>query len=90
MMNTVAPVWDGNETAGTGGGGLLACACLLCAHACTLYAGYCYAVGAIFRGVAFEYRFKLASKRVLGFIFIIGSLIAAESGHYAGRNATGY
>ena len=61
MMNTVAPVWDGNETwLVLGGAGLLAAFPL--AYAVILSAFYLplilMLVGLIFRGVAFEFRFK--------------------------------
>lgn len=61
MMNTVAPVWDGNETwLVLGGAGLLAAFPL--AYAVILSALYLplifMLVGLIFRGVAFEFRFK--------------------------------
>ena len=61
MMNTVAPVWDGNETwLVLGGAGLFAAFPL--AYAVILPALYLplmlMLVGLIFRGVAFEFRFK--------------------------------
>jgi cytochrome bd ubiquinol oxidase subunit II len=61
IMNTVAPVWDGNETwLVLGGAGLLAAFPL--AYAVVLTALYLplifMLVGLIFRGVAFEFRFK--------------------------------
>jgi cytochrome d ubiquinol oxidase subunit II len=61
IMNTVAPVWDGNETwLVLGGAGLLAAFPL--AYAIILSALYLplifMLVGLIFRGVAFEFRFK--------------------------------
>ena len=61
MMNTVAPVWDGNETwLVLGGAGLLAAFPL--AYAVVLSAFYLplilMLIGLIFRGVAFEFRFK--------------------------------
>ena len=61
MMNTVAPFWDGNETwLVLGGGGLLAAFPL--AYAVILPALYLPLImmllGLIFRGVAFEFRFK--------------------------------
>ncbi len=61
MMNTVAPVWDGNETwLVLGGAGLLAAFPL--AYAVVLSAFYMPLIlmllGLIFRGVAFEFRFK--------------------------------
>ncbi len=61
MMNTVAPVWDGNETwLVLGGAGLMAAFPL--AYSIVLTALYLplvlMLVGLIFRGVAFEFRFK--------------------------------
>lgn len=61
MMNTVAPVWDGKETwLVLGGAGLLAAFPL--AYAVILSALYLplifMLIGLIFRGVAFEFRFK--------------------------------
>ncbi len=61
MMNTVAPVWDGNETWLVLGGAALFGAFPL-AYAVVLSALYLplifMLVGLIFRGVAFEFRFK--------------------------------
>ena len=61
MMNSVAPVWDGNETwLVLGGGGLLAVFPL--AYAIIMPALYApitaMLIGLILRGVAFEYRFR--------------------------------
>lgn len=61
MMNTVAPVWDGNETwLVLGGAGLMAAFPL--AYAVVLSAFYLPLIlmlmGLVFRGVAFEFRFK--------------------------------
>jgi cytochrome d ubiquinol oxidase subunit II len=61
MVNTVAPVWDGNETwLVLGGAGLLAAFPM--AYAAILSALYLPVVamlaGLIWRGVAFEFRFK--------------------------------
>jgi cytochrome d ubiquinol oxidase subunit II len=61
MMNTVAPVWDGNETwLVLGGAGLLAAFPL--AYSVILSALYLplifMLIGLVFRGVAFEFRFK--------------------------------
>ena len=82
MMNTVAPVWDGNETwLVLGGAGLLAAFPM--AYAVILSA-LCLPLifmllGLIFRGVAFEFRFK-ADERHRPFwdhAFILGSASAA-------------
>ncbi|MCW8869420.1 MAG: cytochrome d ubiquinol oxidase subunit II, partial [Proteobacteria bacterium] len=61
MMNSVAPFWDGNETwLVLGGGGLFAAFPL--AYSIVLPALYLpfilMLIGLIFRGVAFEFRFK--------------------------------
>jgi len=81
MMNTVAPVWDGNETwLVLGGAGLLAAFPL--AYAVILTAFYLPLVlmllGLIFRGVAFEFRFKAddAHRHWWDKAFIGGSLVA--------------
>ncbi len=81
MMNTVAPVWDGNETWLVLGGAALFGAFPL-AYAVVLDALYLPLIlmllGLIFRGVAFEFRFKAkAAKRHLwDKAFIGGSLTA--------------
>src|SRR3982750_1166011 len=81
MMNTVAPVWDGNETwLVLGGAGLLAAFPL--AYAVILSAFYLplilMLIGLIFRGVAFEFRFKASDARRGWWdkAFIGGSLFA--------------
>src|SRR6516164_10308440 len=61
ITNTVAPVWDGNETwLVLGGGGLMAAFPL--AYAVLLPALYtpiiAMLIGLIFRGVAFEFRWR--------------------------------
>ena len=82
-MNSVAPVWDGNETwLVLGGGGLLAVFPL--AYAIILTALYVPVVamllGLILRGVAFEFRFKSENnKGVWDAAFFGGSLVAALS-----------
>jgi cytochrome d ubiquinol oxidase subunit II len=65
MMNTVAPVWDGNETwLILGGGGLFAAFPL--AYAILMTALYppiiAMLLALIFRGVAFEFRWRAASR----------------------------
>jgi cytochrome d ubiquinol oxidase subunit II len=81
MMNTVAPVWDGNETwLVLGGAGLLAA--FPVAYSVVLSALYLpiilMLVGLIFRGVAFEFRFKASDKRRHWWdkAFICGSVLA--------------
>jgi cytochrome d ubiquinol oxidase subunit II len=83
MMNSVAPVWDGNETwLVLGGGGLFAAFPL--AYALILPALYAPVVAMlmalIFRGVAFEFRWRTERWRgVWDIAFIVGSGIAALS-----------
>ncbi|WP_425916919.1 cytochrome d ubiquinol oxidase subunit II [Pseudomonas sp. GWSMS-1] len=81
MMNTVAPVWDGNETWLVLGGAALFGAFPL-AYAVVLNALYLPLIfmllGLIFRGVAFEFRFKAkAAKRHLWDKAFIGGSLAA-------------
>ncbi len=81
MMNTAAPIWDGNETwLVLGGAGLLAA--FPKAYALILSSLYLpvllMLVALVFRGVAFEFRFKAhRSKFVWGAAFALGSLCAA-------------
>ncbi|MGH8773226.1 MAG: cytochrome d ubiquinol oxidase subunit II, partial [Burkholderiales bacterium] len=79
-MNSVAPIWDGNETWLVLGGTALFAAFPI-AYAIILPALYLPLIGMllalVFRGVAFEFRFKAASKRYLWNIaFFGGSLVA--------------
>ena len=80
-MNSVAPVWDGNETwLVMGGGGLLAAFPL--AYAMILPATYPLVIamllGLVFRGVAFEFRWRdAAHQRAWDAAFTLGSLLAA-------------
>ncbi len=79
-MNSIAPVWDGNETwLVLGGGGLLAAFPL--AYAIVLPALYAPLIamllGLIFRGVAFEFRWRdAAHRRWWDAGFFTGSLVA--------------
>ncbi len=83
MVNSIAPMWDGNETwLVLGGGGLFALFPL--AYATIMPALYPIIIGMllalIFRGVAFEFRFRAASR--LGRFgwdasFFLGSTMAA-------------
>jgi cytochrome bd ubiquinol oxidase subunit II len=81
MMNSVAPVWDGNETwLVLGGGGLLAVFPL--AYATVLPALYAPLIamllGLILRGVAFEFRWRTKRGQFLwDWAFAGGSTIAA-------------
>jgi len=66
-MNSVAPVWDGNETwLVLGGGGLMAAFPLAYAVVMpALYAPFIAMILAlVFRGVAFEYRWRLCGRLV--------------------------
>ena len=81
MMNTVAPVWDGNETwLVLGGAGLFGAFPL--AYSVVLSALYLPLIfmllGLIFRGVAFEFRFKAkdSKQHIWDKAFIGGSLTA--------------
>jgi cytochrome d ubiquinol oxidase subunit II len=65
MMKSIAPFWDGNETwLVLGGGGLFAAFPL--AYAVIMPALYVPVIimllGLVFRGVAFEFRFKSSGK----------------------------
>jgi len=82
MMNSVAPFWDGNETWLVLGGGVLMAAFPL-AFSIILPAFYIPVIvmllGLIFRGVAFEFRFKSHSKherRIWDYSFHFGSVVA--------------
>src|ERR1700759_4627934 len=81
IMNSVAPVWDGNETwLVLGGGGMMAAFPL--AYSVLMPALYtpiiAMLIGLIFRGVAFEFRWRTQSKRNRwDFAFAGGSWVAA-------------
>lgn len=80
MMNSVVPFWDGNETwLVLGGGGLLSAFPL--AYSIIMPAFYApiilMLIGLIFRGVAFEFRFKAVNTVYWDYVFHFGSLIAA-------------
>ena len=81
MMNTVAPVWDGNETWLVLGGAALFGAFPL-AYSVVLSALYLplmlMLIGLIFRGVAFEFRFKARAetRHIWDKAFIGGSVAA--------------
>ncbi|SFD22689.1 cytochrome d ubiquinol oxidase subunit II [Massilia yuzhufengensis] len=82
MMHTVAPVWDGNETwLVLGGTGLLAA--FPVAYAIILSGLYLplvfMLIGLVFRGVAFEFRFKAreGERHLWDQAFIGGSVVAA-------------
>ncbi len=83
MVNTVAPIWDGNETwLVLGGGGLFAMFPL--AYAVVMPAFYPTIIGMllalVFRGVAFEFRFRAVTPRGKLWwdrAFMLGSGVAA-------------
>ena len=82
MMSSVAPVWDGNETwLILGGAGLLAAFPMVYAvFLPALYIGvFLLLAGLIFRGVAFEFRFKAdaTSRHWWDRAFFGGSTVAA-------------
>ncbi len=80
MMNSIAPFWDGNETwLILGGGGLFAAFPL--AYSVMMPALYIPVIvmllGLIFRGVAFEFRFKATRNhvKIWDYAFHFGSLV---------------
>ncbi|MEO9896793.1 MAG: cytochrome d ubiquinol oxidase subunit II [Paracoccaceae bacterium] len=81
MMNSVAPVWDGNETwLVLGGGGLFAVFPL--AYAIIMPALYMpitiMLLALVFRGVSFEYRWRTVRwKGFWNYAFFGGSIVAA-------------
>ncbi len=83
MVNTIAPVWDGNETwLVLGGGGLFAVFPL--AYSIIMPALYptiiAMLLALVFRGVAFEFRFRARTRfgrAAWDFSFFGGSLVAA-------------
>ena len=82
IMNSIAPFWDGNETwLVLGGGGLFVA--FPVAYSILLPAFYLpimlMLMGLIFRGVAFEFRFKAGKKdqKLWDVAFHAGSLLAA-------------
>jgi cytochrome d ubiquinol oxidase subunit II len=104
MMNSVAPIWDFNETwLVLGGAGLFAAFPL--AYSIVLPALYlpllAMLIALIFRGVAFEFRFKANKSRFLwNLAFNLGSLVATfvqgaalgafiQGFHVEGRNFAG-
>ena len=80
-MNSIAPVWDGNETwLVLGGGGLMAAFPL--AYAIVMSALYAPLIAMllalVFRGVAFEFRWRdPAHRHIWDFAFTAGSFVAA-------------
>lgn len=80
-MRSIAHVWDGNETWLVFGGVILfgAFPAAYASIASTFYLPIMLMlIGLIFRGVAFEYRFKSdTSKRYWNMAFAVGSSLAA-------------
>ncbi|MBV62484.1 MAG: cytochrome d ubiquinol oxidase subunit II [Nevskiales bacterium] len=80
MMNSLAPIWDGNETWLVLGGAVLfgafpkAFAILTSAFYLPIML---MLIALVFRGVAFEYRFKFEDRRWWNLAFFAGSLLAA-------------
>ena len=94
-MNSIAPVWDGNETwLVLGGGGLMAAFPL--AYAIILPALYAPLIamllGLVFRGVAFEYRWRDPGHRKYWDCGFFRRLAGRDlrAGHHAGRPAPGH
>jgi len=81
MMNTAAPIWDGNETwLVLGGAGLMTA--FPKAYAVLLSGVYLpvllLVMALVFRGVAFEFRFKAHRSRAIWSVsFALGSLLAS-------------
>ena len=80
MMNSIAPVWDGNETWLVMGGTLLFAAFPV-VYAVVLPALYVpltiMLFALVFRGVAFEFRFRARRRKVWDWAFALGSGVAA-------------
>jgi cytochrome d ubiquinol oxidase subunit II len=95
MMNSVAPIWDGNETWLVLGGTALLAAFPV-AYATILPALYLpvllMLIALIFRGVAFEFRFKTQRHRAIwSWSFHLGSLLATfAQGIILGSFITGF
>src|SRR5207253_6760447 len=79
MMNSVAPIWDGNET-WLVMGGLALLAAFPLAFAIIMPAVYFpilfMLVGLVFRGVAFEFRHMSRHRRMWDRSFHLGSVVA--------------
>ncbi len=80
LMNSVAPVWDANQTWLVFGGGAVFVAFPL-AYGILFSALYIplltFIFGLIFRGVAFEFRVNAGRKGGWNYAFLYGSLVAA-------------
>jgi len=78
-MNSVAPVWDGNETwLVLGGGGLMAA--FPVAYSVVMTALYAPLIAMllalVFRGIAFEFRWRASRKSLWDWAFAGGSMLA--------------
>ncbi len=82
LMDSIAPVWDANQTWLVFGGGALFVAFPL-VYAVLFSALYIplltFVFGLIFRGVAFEFRANATRKRLWNRAFFIGSLVAVTA-----------
>lgn len=80
MMASVVPVWDGNQTWLVGGGAGLLTAFPKALHLLgpALYLPLLVMlIALVFRGVAFEFRFKARDPRLWSLAFVAGSAVAA-------------
>jgi cytochrome d ubiquinol oxidase subunit II len=79
MMNSIAPIWDGNETWLILGGGAIMAA-FPKGYPALLPAFYIPIIlmilSLVFRGVAFEFRFKAERKYIWNAAFCLGSIMA--------------
>jgi cytochrome d ubiquinol oxidase subunit II len=82
MMNSIAPVWDGNETWLVLGGAVLLAA-FPAAYSILLPAWYlpliAFLFALVFRGVAFEFRASARNKAPWGTAFSAGSIVATAA-----------
>lgn len=80
LMDSIAPVWDANQTWLVFGGGALLVAFPI-VYGVLLSALYIplltFIFGLIFRGVTFEFRAHSSRKKVWNYAFFLGSLVAA-------------
>jgi len=81
MMNSIAPFWDGNETwlVLSGGGSFAAFPVAYAVLMPALYMPVIFMfLGLVFRGVAFEFRFKAEKSRpIWDYAFHYGAIVAA-------------
>ena len=82
LMNTIAPVWDANQTWLVFGGGAILAAfpVVYGVLSSALYIPlFTFIAGLIFRGVTFEFRAEAARKKIWDRAFFLGSLVAVMS-----------